>query len=68
MALEITLTVTLDEEMIQELFEENEIRFSKAKVTKLKKMIVDSDYTLYEELEETLKETLGNWITEEWEK
>jgi hypothetical protein len=62
----LQITITLDDERIFDLLEENDIKPSKAKVTKLKKLFreVESDY--YDELEEALTECLNEIAQEEW--
>ena len=60
--------ITLDQEMLEQIFEDLEIKFSKAKVTKLKKMISETEPDLIELLEEALRGYLEDLITDEWER
>lgn len=64
----LEIKVVLEEDEIQELFEDNEIKFSKAKLKRIKQMISDADPDVKECLEEALKEFIAEMITDEWER
>lgn len=66
--LKFSVTIELDEEQLQDLFENLEIKFSKAKITKLKKMIAEVEPDLQEQLEATFEEFISDLITDEWER
>jgi hypothetical protein len=66
--LKFSVTIELDEEQLQDLFENLEIKFSKAKITKLKKMISEVEPDLQEQLEATFEEFISDLITDEWER
>jgi hypothetical protein len=58
--------VILEMEQIEEAFEDQEVKFSKAKVNKLKKLLVEMEPDLKERLEEAFLEFIGEVISEEW--
>ena len=58
--------VVIDDENIQDIFENVEVKFSKAKLKKLKELAEDGLEDLQERLEETLSEFLEEVIQEEW--
>ena len=64
----IKVEVFLEEEQVEEVFENVEVKFSKAKMKKLIKIMQDQDIDIKEQLEERLMEVLEEIITEEWEK
>jgi hypothetical protein len=64
----IKVEVFLEQEQIEEIFENVEVRFSKAKLKKLKEFIADQEMDIKEQLEERLAEVLEEIISEEWEK
>ena len=59
--------VVIDDENIQDIFENVEVKFSKAKLKKLKELAEEGLEDLQERLEETLSEFLSDLIQEEWE-
>jgi hypothetical protein len=66
--LKVNLNLEMDEERLREIFDGYEIRFSKAKIKRLKEMIDDIMPDIIEVMEETLEEQIGDLITDEWEK
>lgn len=68
MATMITFKVEINEEHIKEIFEECEVKFSKAKLKALLSQVDYIELEMREQLEENLKEQLSEIIQEEWEK
>lgn len=64
----IKVEVFLEEDQLEGVFENAEIRFSKAKLKKLKDLIVDKEIDIKEALEEALLEELEEIVSEEWER
>ena len=62
----LRITFELEDERILELLEENEVKPSKAKINKLKKLFLDVEIDVLADLEELLEEALGEIIQEEW--
>jgi hypothetical protein len=62
----IEILVTIDDEMVEGLFDDLEVKFSKAKLNKLKKLFEEDKEAFYEPLEEALQERLQELIEEEW--
>ena len=62
----VEVTVVLDEEELEGIFEDAEVRFSKAKLKKLKTLLLDQDLDVKERLEETLREYIEELVTDEW--
>ena len=62
------ITIELTEEQIKEAFENAEVRFSKAKLKRLKEEVANMDIDIKEVLEIALQEQLEEIIAEEWEK
>ena len=62
------ITIELTEEQIKEVFENAEVRFSKAKLKRLKEEVANMDIDIKEVLEIALQEQLEEIIAEEWEK
>jgi hypothetical protein len=66
--LKYSVELNLDQEQMEQIFEDLEIKFSKAKVNKLKKMMLETEPDLIELLEEALRGFLEDLITDEWER
>jgi hypothetical protein len=66
MAKEITVTITLEDERIFDILDNNEIKPSQAKVNKLKKLFKEVEGDYYEQLEQALEEALEEIALEEW--
>lgn len=64
----IKLEVFLEDEQIEEVFERAEVRFSKAKLKKLKAIAEEQEIDIKEALEEALMEQLEEFVIEEWER
>jgi anti-sigma28 factor (negative regulator of flagellin synthesis) len=64
--LKVKIEMVFDEERLQEMFENQDVKFSKAKVNRLKKIIEECQYELDEILEDALEEFLNDSIQEEW--
>jgi hypothetical protein len=64
----IKLEVILEQEQVEEIFENVDVRFSKKKYKELKQMFDDQDIDIKERLEECLAEILEEMIQEEWEQ
>jgi hypothetical protein len=64
--IELAVSVTLDEERIQDLFEANDIKYSKAKANKLKKMLDEMYDDIQAVVEESFEEAIDSMIVEEW--
>jgi hypothetical protein len=62
------ITVVLDDEQIETVFENAEIKLSKTKLKKLKSLVSEQDMDIKEVLEERLMEFLEEIVTEEWER
>lgn len=66
--IKLTFTVALDEEQLRDLFEEREIKFSKAKAKKLQKELdynADDIQSVFEEnFEEIVDETIEDMFGE----
>jgi hypothetical protein len=65
-AKELTITITLEDDQLFELLEENDIKPSQAKVNKLKKLFAEVESDFYEQLEEVFFEALKEIAEEEW--
>lgn len=63
---EITITITIEDDQIFELLEENDIKPSQAKVNKLKKLFAEVESDYYEQFEEVFFEALKEIAEEEW--
>jgi uncharacterized protein YacL (UPF0231 family) len=67
--LELKITITMDEEVLTELFEDNEVKPTKAKIKKVLQLMNDYyEADAQEQMEDALKYFLGNIIQEEWER
>jgi diketogulonate reductase-like aldo/keto reductase len=64
--LKFPMAFEFEEERIQDLFEANDIKFSKAKMNKLKKLFDEVYYDIQSAMEETLETHLDELIVEEW--
>lgn len=64
--LKIKMESQFEEETIQDIFEGYDVKFSKAKITKLKKLLVETLEENPDLLEEFLEELMGEIIQEEW--
>lgn len=62
----IQITVTLEDEQLQDLFDNNEVKFTKVKLKKLKEMINEVETDFQERLEETFSELIEELIQEEY--
>jgi hypothetical protein len=62
----VKITIELPQEIIEEVFENAEIKFSKAKVKRLKEIISEVELDVQERLEEQFQEILQELIEEEW--
>lgn len=66
--IELSVTVTFEEDQIRDIFEGHDIKFSKAKVKRLKEMLEEVFYDVQAQLEESFEEQLAEMITDEWEQ
>jgi hypothetical protein len=66
--LTIEIKITFDEERLRDIFENAEIKFSQAKLKKLKEIIEECQYELDEMLEDALEGFINDAIQEEWER
>ena len=66
--MKMIITIELTEEQIKEAFENAEVRFSKAKLKRLKAEVANMDIDIKEILENALLEQLEEIIADEWEK
>lgn len=66
MELKVNDVIILSQEQIEEAFEYQDIKFSKAKVNKLKKLLEEMDPDIRERLEEAFLEFIGEVIYDEW--
>lgn len=64
----LEVAVVIDDENIEEIFDDVEVKFSKAKLKKLKELVDEGMEDLQVRLEETLSEFLSELIQEEWER
>jgi hypothetical protein len=62
----IKLTVILEDEHLQDLFDNNEVKFSKAKLKRLKEIVDEVETDIQERLEETFSEFIDELIQEEY--
>ena len=65
--IKITVVFEMEEEQIKELFESNEIKFSKKKLKELQEDLDDTTPDVQETLEETFKEIVEERIQELFE-
>jgi hypothetical protein len=70
--LKLTITFEMDEEQLRDLFDSYDIKFTKAKITKLKKIIkeyleLNGDDYFALELQSDFESVIGNIIQEEFE-
>lgn len=65
--LKITLTFEMEEEQLREMFENNDIRFSKKKVKELKSEMDFSIDVVQSELEERFEEIVNEWVQNTFE-
>lgn len=63
---ELTVTITIDDERLFELLEENDIKPSKAKVNKLKKLFGEVESDFWDQFEEVFEDALKEIAEEEW--
>ena len=62
----IKLTVILEDEHLQDLFDNNEVKFSKAKLKRLKEIVDEVETDIQERLEETFSEFIDELIQDEY--
>ena len=62
----IKLTVILEDEQLQDLFDNNEVKFSKAKLKRLKEIVDEVETDIQERLEETFSEFIDELIQDEY--
>lgn len=67
-SIELKVTIVMDEEVLREVFEDYDIKPSKAKVMKLISLVADYEADAQEVMEDALKDFLGNIIQDEWER
>lgn len=65
--LKLKIEVQFEDEQIQEMFENYDIKYSKAKQTKLQKLLKEMLEENPDILEEFIEEQLGEIIQNEWE-
>jgi hypothetical protein len=63
---ELTITITIEDDRIFELLEEQDIKPSKAKVNKLKKMFAEVESDYWDQFEEVFDNALKEIAEEEW--
>jgi hypothetical protein len=66
MSKELTVTITLENERIFDMLENNDIKPSQAKINKLIKFFLENDHDYYEQLSDALEEALEEIALEEW--
>ena len=64
--IQLTVSVTLDEERLHDIIENCEVKPSQAKIKKLIKLVQEVECDFQEQLEEALEEALNEVIYEEW--
>jgi len=62
----IKFEIVLDEDDIKEIFENNEIRYSKKKAKELQSLLEEVDHDIIDRLKETAAEIIGELTVEEW--
>jgi|1185.fasta_scaffold131065_3 protein-tyrosine-phosphatase len=65
--LKFTITLEMDEEQLQDIFESRDIKFSKAKAKKLQKEMDNSLDTIQMDLDDKFEEIVDDWIQEIFE-
>jgi uncharacterized protein YehS (DUF1456 family) len=64
--LKVTVSFELDEEQLRDLFEQYEVKFSKAKVKTIMKHMKESEFELQDFLNDSFEEFISDFINEEW--
>jgi hypothetical protein len=64
--LKVEVTFQLEDEQLMDLFESRDVKFSKSKVAKLKKLYLECQDDFQAQLEEAFEEILAEIIDEEW--
>jgi hypothetical protein len=64
--IQLTVTLTLDEERLYDIIENCEVKPSQAKVKKLIKLFQEVECDSHEAMEEALEEFLNELVYEEW--
>jgi hypothetical protein len=62
----LKINICVEKEQIQEMFDENEVKFSNAKMKKLQLLIDQQESDIITELEYKFLEIIGEIIGEEW--
>lgn len=60
------ITIELTDEQLKEIFENAEVRFSKAKVKKMKSILEENELDVMETLETELMVALEGFVSDEW--
>lgn len=66
MTKELEVTIVLEDEQLESLLEDNDIKSTKAKINKLKKLFEEVKDDYLEQLEEAFLEALQEIAQEEW--
>jgi ribosomal protein L12E/L44/L45/RPP1/RPP2 len=64
--LKFTVSFELEEEQLRDLFEEYDVKFSKAKVKAIVKHMEEAEFELQDILNDTFVEFIRDFINEEW--
>lgn len=65
--LKFKFEIEFDEERLADIFDAYEIKFTKSKITKLKKLIKEIEYDIHNALEEEFEVQITEIIRDEWE-
>lgn len=66
--LKLTLTFELDEEQLRDIFESNEIKFSKKKVKEIQATLEETEMDIQSNLDEVFEEIVTEILTDLFEK
>jgi hypothetical protein len=64
----VDLTITIEQEQLEELFENYEIKFTKKKAKELAQDIRNNEDVWFSEIEEAFADIVGNWLQEMFDK
>jgi uncharacterized protein YehS (DUF1456 family) len=64
--LKFKVSFEIEEEQLRDLFDEYEVKFSKAKLKAIVKHMEDAEFELQDLLNDTFVEFISNFINEEW--
>lgn len=64
--LKFKVSFEIEEEQLRDLFDEYEVKFSKAKLKAIVKHMEEAEFELQDLLNDTFVEFISNFINEEW--